>query len=507
MKIGRNDPCPCGSGKKYKRCCLSPRSLPADAPADPTWRRLRGLLENHSNEMLRFIGKAYGPSAGFEAWDAFGSCEDLDPDSPFMQLFLPWFFHRWAPDPRDTEVVDKSLHDVSPTRAYLAAKEGRLDPLVRSYLESALIAPFSFFEVLACDPGTGLTLRDVMTKEEHPVTERGASRGMERGDLLFGQLVSVDRLTMLEAFNGFCIPPMEKAQIIALRARIASVHQEITHEILRDRDFELLDLVHEIADRVFNPPLPILQNTDGDPISPHKLTFDLKASPQAAFDALRHLAVGDLDEDLLADATRDSAGELRGVRFNWKKLGNKIHTEWDNTVLGWIEIDGASLVAEVNSQARAEAARRNIETALDGDVHYLTSEIESPEQMLADLRRAGGRRGGPASEKSERLAQLPEVREKISQMMAGHWERWVNQPLPVLGNRTPMDAVKDPDGREIVESIVIQGERAARRPDMPTDEAVFQRLRARLGLAESGVQSTRGAAASGRGSPSMVTSP
>ena len=22
MNIGRNDPCPCGSGKKYKKCCL-----------------------------------------------------------------------------------------------------------------------------------------------------------------------------------------------------------------------------------------------------------------------------------------------------------------------------------------------------------------------------------------------------------------------------------------------------------------------------------------------------
>lgn len=22
-KIGRNDPCPCGSGKKYKKCCLN----------------------------------------------------------------------------------------------------------------------------------------------------------------------------------------------------------------------------------------------------------------------------------------------------------------------------------------------------------------------------------------------------------------------------------------------------------------------------------------------------
>jgi uncharacterized protein len=22
-KVGRNDPCPCGSGRKYKRCCLA----------------------------------------------------------------------------------------------------------------------------------------------------------------------------------------------------------------------------------------------------------------------------------------------------------------------------------------------------------------------------------------------------------------------------------------------------------------------------------------------------
>jgi uncharacterized protein YecA (UPF0149 family) len=21
LKVGRNDPCPCGSGKKYKKCC------------------------------------------------------------------------------------------------------------------------------------------------------------------------------------------------------------------------------------------------------------------------------------------------------------------------------------------------------------------------------------------------------------------------------------------------------------------------------------------------------
>jgi len=34
MTVGRNDPCPCGGGKKYKKCCLG-KEAPArsDAPA------------------------------------------------------------------------------------------------------------------------------------------------------------------------------------------------------------------------------------------------------------------------------------------------------------------------------------------------------------------------------------------------------------------------------------------------------------------------------------------
>lgn len=31
--VGRNDPCPCGSGKKYKKCCL-PKQQPVVDPVD-----------------------------------------------------------------------------------------------------------------------------------------------------------------------------------------------------------------------------------------------------------------------------------------------------------------------------------------------------------------------------------------------------------------------------------------------------------------------------------------
>ena len=230
----------------------------------------------------------------------------------------------------------------------------------------------------------------------------------------------------------------------------------------------------------YNPRLPTLQNTDGEPLSLHKLVFDLYAPPQTAFDALKHLALDEMDEDLLVDATRDCEDKLTRVRLSWKKRGNEKHAGWDNTVLGWIEIDGPRLIAEVNSQARADAIRKTIETALGEDVRYRASEIQSPERMLADLQAAGGVGGGAASEEHNRLAELPEVREKISAMMAAHWEHWVDQPIPILGNRTPMEAVKDPDGREIVESLVMQAERTGRSPNLPTDEAMFRRLRERL---------------------------
>ena len=478
MKLGRNDPCHCGSGKKYKHCCLNAGAVPI--AADLTWRRIRTLIDGYPSEMLRFITKAYGPLAMHEAWRAFTGDDDLeyDPDTPLTQLFMPWFFPCWTPDRLATEVVNESLHDVPPTEAYLAAKGRQLDPVLRRYLESLLTTPFTFFEVLACDPGTGMILRDVMMREEHAVTERSGSQGMRPGDLLFGQLASVDRLTMLEASNGFAIPPIEKAPIIQLRAQIASAYPVITHQVLRDWDFELLELFHEIADRLFNPRLPILQNTDGELLSLQKLVFDLNVSPRAAFDALKHLALDESEEDLLADATRDAENKLTRVRFSWMKRGNTKHAEWDNTVLGWIGIDGRRLIAEVNSEARADAIRKKIETALREDVRYRATEIQSPEKMLADRRAAGG---APPEERNE-LAEHPEVREKISAMMSAHWEHWVNQPIPILGNQTPMEAIKNPDGREIVESIVIQAERDGRSPQLQTDEDVFRRLRERLGL-------------------------
>jgi hypothetical protein len=42
VKIGRNDPCPCGSGKKWKKCCETLPASPASA-ASYSWMAPDGV--------------------------------------------------------------------------------------------------------------------------------------------------------------------------------------------------------------------------------------------------------------------------------------------------------------------------------------------------------------------------------------------------------------------------------------------------------------------------------
>lgn len=54
LKIGRNDSCPCGSGKKYKKCCLySPVNLPQAPPGYSLGYLPIDKLSNSINGLLR----------------------------------------------------------------------------------------------------------------------------------------------------------------------------------------------------------------------------------------------------------------------------------------------------------------------------------------------------------------------------------------------------------------------------------------------------------------------
>ena len=113
----------------------------------------------------------------------------------------------------------------------------------------------------------------------------------------------------------------------------------------------------------------------------------------------------------------------------------------------------------------------------------LATEIQSTEAMLKRMQEERGDGAAGASRiEHERLAALPEVQQALAGEMRAHFEQWVDQALPALGGMTPREAVKDPDGREMVEALILGAERNGAAMSPPMDQSIVRELRERLGL-------------------------
>ena len=408
-----------------------------------------------------------------DAWLDFNqddSATPLQDDFEEGQIFMPYFLFDWDPEaPSRPRAGQTGMGQVA--RSYVSMMGSRLPALESLILEQATTQPLSFYEVIRTDPGERLLLRDVLIGGETEVIERAASQELRPGDLGYGQLCKLPGVTTLGRLAPLRISPGHKAAIVALRGKlrkkIARQQRELAaSDLIRYRE-DIRTAYLNIRDAMRTPPQ--LTNTDGDPFVFHTLTFRA-GSADAAFEALAPLARGISKRELLGNAKLNEDGTLLSVEIPWLKQGNRTHKDWENTVLGNIKISGRSLVAEVNSEKRAAKIRHEIEQRLGILVVHKRTVAQSPEALLSKQKRARTAAGPEIS--SEEVAPQPELDEQMQAEIQRQVENWIFQKVPILGGRTPLEAVGDPDGKEVVESLLLDWERqtenmaGAFRPDI-----------------------------------------
>ncbi|MGH3924126.1 MAG: YecA family protein [Pseudonocardiaceae bacterium] len=160
---GRNEPCPCGSGRKHKVCCSRRNGHPLPERAGWLQRKASAFLLRPTQPFgLREIAVAYaGPDADDASWIDAALHDPLTQD---LALF-------------DTDVFASFL-DV---RGELPADEFELG---RSWVGLAR----SLYEVTDVRPGEGMRLRDLRTGERLDVTERLATQDLVPGTLLYARV-------------------------------------------------------------------------------------------------------------------------------------------------------------------------------------------------------------------------------------------------------------------------------------------------------------------------------
>jgi hypothetical protein len=464
-KVGRNERCPCGSGKKYKHCCLAVHTSPDESP----WKKQRDASDRLTGELLRLATREFGEGLVL-AWADFNQMGIPDPFEkyPYEEaIFSPYMIFEWDPE------APNRRRDARPrggmiVRRYLEKEGSRLSGLELLILEQAISQPVSFFEVVSCVPGRSAVLRDILIGGETEVEEHSATKTMQPGGIVYGQLWVLPEVATLGRLAPHVIPPGRKVEIVGLRTKlrrkIAKRNKNLSAGDLIRYAEDIRTVYLDIRDALMAPPR--LENTDGDPLEFHTLTFRT-GSAGVAFDALAPLAWGQTREDLLDGAEMNEDGTLASLEMDWRVKGNKMHKSWDNTIMGHIKISGRSLVAEVNSARRARKIREEIERRLGLHAVHESTKTRTPEEMLKKSEQ-GRRMRAMAHEPEEAEPDLPpEAWKHFEAEVQKMAEDWVHQKIPALGGRTPHQAVRDPDGREVVEGLLLDWEQSYQQPAGP----------------------------------------
>jgi hypothetical protein len=283
----------------------------------------------------------------------------------------------------------------------------------------------------------------------------------------------------------FRIPSRYLANVLLLRnklrRKIRKSRRELRAADLVRYEDDVREVYLNIRDALHKP--PVLTNTDGELLVFHTLTFWV-GSAGVAFEALAPLALGFSKEELLAGAEVDEDGAIRRVEFDWLKKGNKMHESWDNTILGHIKVSGQSLIAEVNSKQRAARLRKEIEKRMGSLGRHQGTTAQTPEEMLKSAPKGAVEK----ADTTEEILRDPEARRQWQEMLQRQVEGWIHEKIPILGGRTPLQAVLDPEGRELVEVLLREWERGGDRRAFPggirPDIGAVRRL---LNLAAEGV--------------------
>jgi hypothetical protein len=216
--LGRNEPCWCGSGRKYKKCHLGREQLPLAERVDWLYTKARQhALLNGWNDVLAEVG--------------YERCRytDDDPDAPAAAM-------------ADPLVMDAVLFEGGAFEEFLEVRGSLLPDDERLLAEQWLRVERSVFEVEQVRRSQGVTVRDVRAGDTHEVREQAASRQLKPGQLICARVVPAG--DSMQFFGG--IEP------IALHERDALID-------LLDAEPDPVELVSMLSRR-FAP--PTLTNTE-----------------------------------------------------------------------------------------------------------------------------------------------------------------------------------------------------------------------------------------------------
>jgi hypothetical protein len=260
-KTGRNDPCPCGSGKKYKHCCLRKETAGKSEAMgrDRAWDTMMNKLLDFSRE-ARFRKDL---EAAFDLfWNRSYAIEQVSELAPAQIMnFLDWYAHDYRTADDGQRIVEIFLDEKGPA---LSEQE-------RDVLRADSEALLSGFEVTSVEEGQAIGLRDVFQDLEARLPYTPSLQGIKAGQLLLARLAVSNghrRFSWISAL----IPPEEATDFKAHINEMFNLYQEEHFQaswaqFLRERSYLFNHYLLQVRGEMAPPRilLPYAEQAEAEP--------------------------------------------------------------------------------------------------------------------------------------------------------------------------------------------------------------------------------------------------
>jgi len=287
-EVGRNAPCPCGSGLKYKKCCLV-------KSGEPVVSYTRSERESALAKLMRFSERPELEDDHRAALQMlWGRWRAGDPDERLKEIVASQqaevFYTSWFAFDRPLR-GQRTLLDL-----FLERQGKRLRPGELNYLEGMRDSHLRLYEVVEVKAEEGLELRELFDNRRVWIRERSATRQLVRWDLLAARIVRGGVGEFVLEADCYLFPASEREDLVS---GIRRAHREFVREFpertLVDFFKTMAPVFHELwLDRVALRPRPTIVTGDGEPFIFGRVTFDilepepLKATLEAHPNIARH---------------------------------------------------------------------------------------------------------------------------------------------------------------------------------------------------------------------------
>lgn len=427
IKIGRNEPCPCGSGKKYKQCCANASAT----LAEPEKKGFDGAVERAIGWLMNKHRKAV--NVAIEEM-LFGGLNDEEQEALEARDEQTWQgiqlnATEWLL--AEGQILVKG--EYKSVSEYLLSQGGPLFTVdQRRWITQLAERHLHIYDVTDVIPGKQMTLCDALDVEALPiiVREKSGSQASLVGTQIGLRIMEVDGHYELSG----AVYPFSRLVGPGVVAYLREAVDQLDKRRIDLPEFLSFIIRRKWLEQYFAPtPMPIMMDaSSGEPIlliTDHYRVKDWKALVQSL----------------------STQSDVHGDRESgWSRLVDCADGLTRSAVAINIGKSADKITLFYRTQGYADKGRPWFEALADDAVQFISRELSDPKGMMTNMAASQGAK--PVASKPDLPPDV--IADVIEKAIHRMYANWADEPIQALGGKTPRQAIKTPAGLERVKGLL-----------------------------------------------------